>query len=199
MKSKKTSKIGIACSIFRNEIESLQEQKLIDLPFKFIGSMLHMKPKLLDNRLKEAIGNEQQNEEHIVLVYGDCCPHMHDFENEIDVVRVSGINCFEILLGKDHYKRLRSEGVFFLMSEWLLRWREVFQQQFGLTEDNARSFMSDMFTKFVYLDTGLMPVPEKHLDEISGYSGLPVEILRVSLSQLLTSIKDVEKRSYSDE
>lgn len=194
MKSKKTAKIGIACSIFRKEIESLQKQKLINIPFKYIGSMLHMKPEVLDNRLKEATEKERQNRDAIVLVYGDCCPHMHELETDEHIVRVCGLNCYEILLGSDLYRRLRSEGAFFLMPEWTLRWREVFQHHLGLEGDNARSFMKEMHTKLIYLDTGLFPVPESHLDEISGYTGLPVEIMQVSLDQLMVAIKNVEKK-----
>ena len=194
MKSKKTAKIGIACSIFRKEIESLQKQKLINIPFRYIGSMLHMKPEVLDNRLKEATEKERQNRDDIVLVYGDCCPHMHELETDEHIVRVCGLNCCEILLGSGRYRRLRSEGAFFLMPEWTLRWREVFQHHLGLEGDNARPFMKEMHTKLIYLDTGLFPVPESHLDEISGYTGLPVEIMQVSLDQLMVAIKNVEKK-----
>ena len=194
MKSKKTTKIGISCSIFRKEIESLQKQKLINIPFRYIGSMLHMKPEVLNNRLKEATEKARQNGNDIVLVYGDCCPHMNALEADEHVVRVCGLNCCEILLGSELYRRLRSESVFFLMPEWTLRWREIFQHHLGLEGDNARSFMNDMITKLIYLETGLFPIPESHLDEISVYSGLPVEIMQVSLDQLMAAIKNAEKK-----
>lgn len=194
MKSKKTAKIGIACSIFRKEIESLQKQKLINIPFRYIGSMLHMKPEVLDNRLKEATEKARQNRDDIVLVYGDCCPHMNELEADEHIVRVCGLNCCEILLGSDLYRHLRPEGAFFLMSEWTLRWREIFQHHLGLERENAQSFMKEIYTKLIYLDTGLLPVPESHLDEISGYFGLPVEIMQVSLDQLMVVIKNAEKK-----
>ena len=63
----------------------------------------------------------------------------------------------------------------------------------GLEGDNARSFMADMHTRRVYLDTGLMPIPKGLLDEISEYTGLRAEIMPVSLDQLLASIQDAEK------
>jgi len=193
VKSEKAAKVGIACSIFRQEIEWLLEQKRIDIPFKYLGSMLHMYPGVLDRRLQKVVDEERKNGNNIVLVYGDCCPHMHDVESDDHVERVCGMNCCEILLGRDLYRQLCSEGVFFLMPEWAHRWREVFQHQLGLEGDNARSFMADMHTRLVYLDTGLMPIPKGLLDEISEYTGLRAEIMPVSLDQLLASIQDAEK------
>ncbi len=199
MKSEKPTKIGIACSIFREEIELLLEQKQIEIPFEYQGSMLHMYPDVLDRSLKKVMERARQNGEQILLVYGDCCPHMYDYQNHDGVERVRGRNCMEIILGRDQYRQLRSEGTFFLMPEWTHRWREVFQGQMGLEGDNARSFMTEFHTKLVYLDTGLSPIPEELLNEISEFCGLPVEIMPVSLNQLLASILEVEKRAQTDE
>ncbi len=191
MKPEKTK--GIACSIFRKEIEYLKEQKLIDMPVRYISSMLHMDPEELDKRIKKATENEQLKGNDIVLVFGDCCPNMTEIGHANNIHRSTGLNCVEILLGRDLFRQMRSDGVFFLMHEWTLRWQEVFQHEIGLEGDNARSLMNDMHTKFVYLDTGLSPVPGKHLAEISEYCGLPVEIMKISLNTLMKKIKDADK------
>jgi len=191
-------KMGIACSIFRKEIELLIAQKQIEIPFTYLSSMLHLYPDVLDRSLQQAVERARQNGEDVLLVYGDCCPHMHDCQIDDRIERVRGINCFEILLGRDQYRRLCSERAFFLMPDWAYRWREVFQYQLGLEGDNARSFMAEFHTRLVYLDTGLTPVPEELLDEISEYCGLPVEILPVSLDHLHTSILEIEKGTKPD-
>ena len=193
MKPERGARIGVACSIFRKEIESLLEQKQINIPFKYPGSMLHMYPDVLDRSLQKVVDEERQKGNDILLVYGDCCPHMHDLESDDHVERVCGLNCCEILLGRDLYRKLRSEGAFFLMPEWAHRWREVFQRQLGLQGDNARSFMTEFHTRLVYLNTGLTPIPDSLLGEISEYTGLPVEIMPVSLDQLLAAIQDAAK------
>ena len=199
MKPEERTKIGIACSIFRQEIERLQEEKQIDIPFEYLDSKLHVYPSVLDRRLQAVTSEARQNGNEIVLVYGDCCPHMHDVESDDHVVRVCGMNCCEILLGKDLYRQLLSEGAFFLLPEWAHRWWEVFQKQLGLRGDNARSFMTEIHTRLVYLDTGLTPILEGLLEEISEYCGLPVEIIPVSLEQLLASIQDAEGSRQPDE
>ncbi len=194
MRPIKNRTIGIACSIFRNELRMLQKHKTLHLSFRFLDSMLHMHPSKLDRILRPIISLERKKGNDIVLVYGDCCPYMSEFEADHHVIRVSGKNCCEILLGRESYREWMHRDVFFLMPEWVHKWQEVFQHQLGLTGENAKSFLRDIHTKMVYLDTGLVPVPEKRLKEISRYSGLQVEILQISLDQLVISIQEAEKR-----
>jgi hypothetical protein len=181
----------IACSIFRKEIEALQQSGQLDVPVDFLNSMLHMVPVKLEARLQEALGSArlQDPEREVVLVYGDCCGHMDTFENAPGTARTEGINCCEILLGRDAYRKLRREGAFFLMPEWALSWKQVFVGQLGLLGPCAKTFMQEMHSRMIYLDTGLVPVPHAALQEASEFLGLPVEILPVSLDPLLASLQ----------
>jgi len=184
-------KLCIACSIFRKEIEALHASGRLDLPVEFLNSMLHMVPARLEARLGTALelARHQDSDREVVLAYGDCCGHMDTFESAPGTARTTGINCCEILLGSETYKRLRKEGAFFLMPEWALSWKQVFVGQLGLLGPGARTFMQEMHTRLIYLDTGLIPVPQEALAEASEFLGLPVEILPVSLDPLLASLK----------
>jgi hypothetical protein len=114
---------------------------------------------------------------------------MDTFESGSGTARTQGINCCEIILGSETYKRLRKEGAFFLMPEWALSWKRVFMDQLGLLGPCAKNFMQEMHTRMIYLDTGLIGVPHEVLAEASEFLGLPVEILPVSLDPLLASLK----------
>jgi hypothetical protein len=181
----------ISCSIFRKEIEALQASGQLDLPVEYLNSMLHILPAKLETRLREALDSARARESdgNVVLAYGDCCGHMDTFESGSGRARTQGINCCEIILGSETYKRLRREGAFFLMPEWALSWKQVFMGQLGLLGPCARTFMQEMHTRMIYLDTGLIPVPHEVLAEASEFLGLPVEILPVSLEPLLASLK----------
>jgi hypothetical protein len=181
--------VCIACSIFRNEIEQLQAEAKLDLPVRFLGSMLHMVPEKLEKRLLEVVKEERAKGHEVVLAYGDCCPNMIGLGSAEGVGRTQGFNCPEILLGKETYRKMRRDGVFFLLPEWTLMWRAVFQGTLGLLGGTAQDFMKEMHTRLVYLDTKLVPVPEKELAEISEYCGLPVERMKVSLEPLLESLR----------
>ncbi|MBF0525321.1 MAG: DUF1638 domain-containing protein [Deltaproteobacteria bacterium] len=185
---------GIACAIFRREIEALQSAGLLDFPFRYLSSMLHITPAGLEDQLQGLISAERRKGRPVLLVYGDCCAHMLDFEAGPGVARTSGINCCEIVLGREIYRRLRAEVAFFLMPEWALRWREIFEQELGLHGENARDFMTDMHAKMIYLDTGLMPVPQAVLAEMSDFAGLPCGVLPVTLEPLLANMRDACER-----
>jgi hypothetical protein len=181
----------ISCSIFRKEIEALQASGQLDLPVTFLNSMLHMVPAKLETRLGEVLeaSRRKNPDRDMVIAYGDCCGHMETFEAEPGTARTEGINCCEIVLGRDTYRRLRQEGAFFLMPEWALSWRQVFVGQLGLLGPCAKSFMQEMHSRLIYLDTGLVPVPHAELAEASAFLGLPVEVLPVSLEPLLQNLQ----------
>ena len=188
-------RLCIACSIFRKEIEALQAAGKLDLPVEFLNSMLHMVPAKLEVRLQEALGSAraQDPDREVVMAYGDCCGHMDTFESAPGTARTEGINCCEIILGSEAYRKLRKEGAFFLMPEWALSWKQIFVGQLGLLGPCAKTFMQEMHSRMIYLDTGLVPVPHVALQEASEFLGLPVEILPVSLDPLLASLQRAAK------
>ena len=191
----------LACSIFQKEIQALQASGQVDLPVAFLDSMLHMVPAKLEERLQTALSSARGEapEQALVLAYGDCCGHMETFEAQAGTARTQGINCCEIILGRETYRRLRKEGAFFLMPEWAKSWRKIFEGQLGLTGSAAQGFMQDLHSKLIYLDTGLVPVPHADLLEASAFMGLPMEILPVSLEALLASLNQALGSARSHE
>ncbi len=191
-------KLCLSCSIFRKEIEALQASGQLDLPVEFLNSMLHMVPAKLEARLQEALSSArlQDPEREVVMAYGDCCGHMDTFESEPGTARTEGINCCEIILGSEAYRKLRKEGAFFLMPELALAWRQIFVGQLGLLGPCAKTFMQEMHSRMIYLDTGLVPVPHAALQEASEFLGLPVEILPVSLDPLLASLRQAVQSAH---
>ncbi len=184
----------VACSVFRSEIERLQKRDELDFPVRYLDSMLHMRPHELEAKLEEVLAQEDDRGHRVVLLYGDCHARMHEQGEGPGVVRVPGINCPEILLGRDLYRRLRRDGVFFLLPEWTLRWREVFHEALGDDDEKARELLKDMHTRLLYLDTGVMPVPTETLEEISAYAGLPCETMHVEPGFLKESIRTAVER-----
>jgi hypothetical protein len=180
----------IACSIFRQEIRRLQEAGSLAVPVKFLSSMLHITPDILDRTLKEVVARETAQGNRVVMAFGDCCAHMEGFEDPQKAIRTTGINCCEIVLGTEEYRRLRKDGAFFVMPEWAQRWQEVFHEALGLSPANAREFMKEMHTRLIYLDTGQMPIPQDKLAEMVEYTGLPLEIRAVSLEPLLANLQE---------
>ncbi|PLX14995.1 MAG: hypothetical protein C0599_17740 [Salinivirgaceae bacterium] len=163
----------IACSIFKNELNNTKNLGTIDIIY--LDSMLHMVPDKLENSLTRLI--DKYKKHNIILLYGECYPGITELEKNSNVYRVPGINCINITLENKHYKKLRKDGAFILLNEWLKRWKEVFQEELGFKNSaNATAFMQEMHSKVVYLDTGNEEIPFETLKEISNYVGLPYSI-----------------------
>lgn len=179
----------LACGIFKRELEELIKTGQLSLPVAFTDSMLHMMPALLEYELQQNLAAQKTEHDQTILIYGDCQPRMVEMTNQPNVCRVEGMNCCEIILGQDLYHSLRSEGVFFLLPEWTERWEEVFKTHLGFSEHTAKSFMGEMHSKLLYLDTGIVPVPEKALQAAADFCDLPYEIMKVDLQELLKATR----------
>jgi hypothetical protein len=185
----------IACSIFRDEIEALQKEGVLPYEVKYIPSMLHLNPTKLDLLLrKELIKRKDQS---ITLVYGDCCPSMLAFSQRDNIERPEVRNCCELVLGREIYMRHLRQGAFFLMPEWVRKWRGIFLSYMKLNKSVAVDMMQHLHRYFLYLDTGVTPIPKEKLDTITDYFELPwrieeVDIRQHFLSTLLASIKTEE-------
>jgi hypothetical protein len=171
----------LCCSIFKNEIEILQDEGLLSLETKYLNSMLHMNPAKLELLLGKEIAN--RGNQPILLIYGDCCPAMLDFSTKTNVKRTEVRNCCEMLLGQKRYRELLKDGAFFLMPEWVVRWKEVFSTQLELNRDVAVDMMRHLHKYFLYLDTGTTPIPDEILNEISDYFELPCKIEKVDIKK----------------
>lgn len=183
----------IACSIFRSEIQYLIDKHLLEASVEYIDSMYHMNPAKLEEQLERVL-QTATNTDHVrnVMVYGECHARMNQLQAS-GVGRTNAMNCIELVLGREQYRKLRKEGVFFLLPEWTHRWKQVFSQELGLNQKTAKDFFGDMHSRLIYLDTGVKPIPHHLLDEISDFTGLPVEVMKVSLEQLLESIQQALK------
>ena len=181
--------VAVSCSVFKKELSQLKDRFWPQLSLFFINSMLHMKPHKLCSCIDDTVTKQILKNRKVLLIYGDCCTRMNDVTQKAGVVRVHCLNCCDLIIGIDNYRKLSHEGVFFLFPEWAHQWKHVFKVGLGLSKVNATYLMSDIHKKIVYLDTGINPVPVQDLDNCSRYCGLPWEILCVDLNVLHNEIE----------
>ncbi|MBN1780399.1 PAS domain S-box protein [bacterium] len=181
----------IACSVFEKVLNRIQMDENQPFTVEYISSMLHMHPEQLEAVIDKKLAENQKRDVETVLIFGDCHPHMIDQSCRSNTSRISGLNCAEIILGSDTYRRLRKEGAFFLLPEWVLRWEDVFKNELGLTAAVAKEMMREMHRILVYLDLGSGRIPRKKLKEISAFTGLPVRIHHVNPEHLKTGLERI--------
>lgn len=186
--------IIIACSIFRKELDFLQDSGKIDVPIVYLNSMLHMQPVELKKVLDDTLN--VYKDDRILLLYGDCHARMLDYEKNPNIIRSPGINCCEIVLGSEKFHALRKEGAFILLPEWIDRWEEVFVDYMGFNNaQTAQEFMNEMHSKLVFVDSGLQDRSRLPINEISNYLGLPVEYCLSSTDELEKTLNNLLRES----
>ena len=180
--------VWLCCGVVSAEMEELQRRGLIAGELLFLDSMLHMDPPLLEATLTAALAARSGQPGTLVLVYGDCAAHMLDLVRRFRVGRVSVINCAQLLLGRERYRQLMREEAFLVLPEWARRWEHIMKSELGLNEVVARGLMGENRGVLVYLDSGLVPVPEQQLAAFSAYSGLLWRVEKVSLDCMLATL-----------
>ncbi|MCP4113315.1 MAG: DUF1638 domain-containing protein [Desulfobacteraceae bacterium] len=181
----------ISCGIFRKELKILLAEKKLDLKVSYLNSMLHMETEKLERLIGRVVDSVNRKNERAVILYGDCCPNMHEICSGNDFIRVDGINCCQIVLGRKRFRELISAGAFFLMPEWLAHWREIFQETFGFDPDSAKDFMRHYHKMLVYIDTGIEPLPADVLEELADFCGLSFYIENVTFEHLWNGLTEV--------
>lgn len=169
----------IACSIFKKELEELVARGKLPLDFIYISSMLHLEPPQLEKVIREKLKNGDKN----LLIFGNCCTTLCDLSSFSNAFRTVGENCCEIVLGKKMYEKLSRERAFFLMPEWVDRWEQIFIKEFGLSSGVAQDLLKESTDYFLYLDTGVHPVPTETLDKISSFFKIPWKIKKIDIEQ----------------
>jgi hypothetical protein len=180
--------VWLSCGVVRAELEELQHRGSIDGDLVFLDSMLHMDPPLLETRLTAVLEKHSAGAGCLIVVYGDCSAGMLDLVRHFQVGRVPVINCAQLLVGSERYRQLMREEAFMILPEWAHRWEHIVKNELGLSEVVAHGLIGENRKVLVYLDTGLIPVPEMHLRAFSSYTGLPWRVDAVSLDAMLATL-----------
>ncbi len=180
--------VWLSCGVIRAEMEELHRRDLIDGKLLFLDSMLHMDPPRLEKTLTTALEQNSGQEDCLVLVYGDCSAHMLDLARRFRVGRVQVINCAQLLLGRSRYRELMHEEAFLVLPEWARRWEHIIKSELGLTKVVAHGLIGENRGVLIYLDTGLLPVPEQQMAAFSAYTGLPWRVETVALDCMLAAL-----------
>ena len=183
----------ICCSVLRRELSALLATEYPKAEVCFLDSTLHLYPQRLHLEMDKALA--ARGDRACVLIYGDCHAHIKDMSLNRQCSRTDAVNCSELLLGREAYRRCRAGKTFIFLPEWTMRWREIFEKELGFTDQTlAREFMQDNQRGLLYLDTGIFPVPQTTLTEIAEYFAMPVEIMPVSLQHLQDSVRSAVAR-----
>ena len=101
-----------------------------------------------------------------------------DYHN-IEIISLS--QCFELLLNKATVEYFISAKNYIISNGWLKDY-EKYMKEWGFDSVTAKRFFKETADKLLLLDTGLSGNYIQQLEALSGYIGLPYEIIPVGLS-----------------
>lgn len=172
----------LGCGILRKEVSFLIEKNGWPLDTDFLDSGLHVNFGKLAHELQTGILRNKGRD--IVVFYGCCHPCMEKILETAHTFRTEGQNCVEMLLGRDKFMDELTNGAFFLIEEWALRWDEAIGETFGNNPGAVREIFQLSSKSLLCLRTPCSGDFEEAADAVSGKIGLPVRWLDVGLDHL---------------
>lgn len=171
----------LGCGILHKEVAFLIEKNGWALDTDFLDSSLHIDFEALRKALHG--GLERNAGRDVIVFYGACHPHMDQMLDVAHTFRTEGQNCVEMLLGRERFMRELSQGAFFLLEDWALRWDEAIGKTFGKPEV-AREIFQLSCKYLLCLRTPCSGDFSLEAGEVSAKTGLPLRWLDAGLEHL---------------
>jgi hypothetical protein len=172
----------LGCGILRKEVDFLIRKNGWALDTDWLDSSLHINFEKLAHDLQTGILRNRGRD--VVVFYGCCHPRMEDILENAHLFRTEEQNCVEILLGRETFMRELSDGAFFLLEDWALRWDEVIGKTFGGNPEVAQEIFRLTSTSLLCLRTPCSGNFEAAANAAGDKAGLPVRWMDVGLEHL---------------
>lgn len=172
----------LGCGILQREVRYLIQKNAWALDTDFLDSSLHVDFSALESALKGGLARNTGR--NIVVFYGSCHPRMEQMLDAAHTLRTQGQNCVEMLLGRERFMQELSDGAFFLLEDWALRWDEAICKAFGNKPEVVREIFQISNRSLLCLRTPCSGNFEQMAKEVGAKVGLPLRWLDVGLEQL---------------
>jgi hypothetical protein len=187
----------LGCGILRKEVEFLIRVNGWPLDMEWLDSSLHVNFEKLAHELQNGILRNRKRD--IAVFYGCCHPRMEDILERAHTFRTEGQNCVEMLLGRETFMRELSDGAFFLLEDWALRWDEVIGATFGSNPDVVKEIFSLSNKSILCLRTPCSGDFAEAAYAAGNKVGLPVRWMDVGLVHLEEVIRRVIERNNGED
>jgi hypothetical protein len=186
----------LGCGILRKEVEFLIRKNAWPLDTDWLDSSLHVNFEKLAHELQTGILRNRGRD--VVVFYGCCHPRMDDILENAHTFRTEGQNCVEVLLGREMFMQELSDGAFFLLEDWALRWDEIMGATFGHKPEVVKEIFSLSNKSLLCLRTPCSGDFEEAAYAAGNKVELPVRWMDVGLGHLEVVLKQIVERK-SDE
>jgi len=176
------NRLLLGCGILHKEVSFLIEQNHWPLDTDFLDSSLHVNFEALKGELQTGFSRNAGRD--VVVFYGSCHPHMEQMLDAENTFRTKGQNCVEMLLGREKFMEELSNGAFFLLEDWALRWDEAIGKTFGDRPEVVREIFQLSNQYLLCLRTPCSDDFTLAAEQVGEKVGLPLRWMDVGLEHL---------------
>ncbi len=187
----------LGCGILQQEVNFLIKKNGWQLETDFLDSSLHVNFEKLAQQLETGILRNTGRE--IVVFYGCCHPRMEKILEIAHTFRTEGQNCVEMLLGRQKFMQELTDGAFFLLEDWALRWDQAIGMTFGDNPDVVREIFQLSNKKLLCIRTPCSKDFKIEAEDVGNKVGLPVHWLDVTLDHLESVLSQALERQSGNE
>jgi hypothetical protein len=177
----------LGCGILQKEVRFLIEKNGWALDTDFLDSSLHVNFEALASALQGGFTRHAGQE--VVVFYGSCHPRMDQMLEAAQTFRTEGQNCVEMLLGRDRFMQELTDGAFFLLEDWALRWDEAIGKTFGNKPEVVREIFQLSSKYLLCMRTPCSGDFEQAAQDVGIKVGLPLRWMDVGLDHLETVLR----------
>lgn len=182
----------LGCGILAREVRYLIEKNGWALDTDFLDASLHVDFAALESALQGGLARHVGRD--MVVFYGSCHPRMEQMLQAAHTVRTPGQNCVEMLLGRERFMQELTQGAFFLLEDWALRWDAAISKTFGDKPEVVREIFQLSNRYLLCLRTPCSGDFEQAAIEVGAKVGLPLRWLDVGLDHLEVVLRQVLER-----
>lgn len=176
----------IACGVFKPFLDTLELKRYPQVRLTFLPSNLHLFPNELKNLLRKEIISVQKTGKNLICLYGNCFPDMESFCRDQNVTKVPGDLCYEMLLGKEVFRKIMDEtaGTYFIEKELILNFDEYCVDPLDLKDSEMRKLYFKNYKRIIYLRQPADPDLSKKAVDLAGFLELLPEVRDADYSHL---------------
>jgi hypothetical protein len=192
----------IACGVFRDALRQIELQRFYQNVFiTYITSVSHNYPEKLKEEILHQIHLAQKAGDEILCLYGRCYPELDDHLYEMDIPRVPGEHCYEILLGSKRFHAIIDEeaGTYFVEKDLILNFTEYCIQPLELDDPLMRESYFQHYKRLAYIRQPLDSdsiIPSFH--DISKFLNLTPMLIDADYSELKTNLLKLFSSVYKE-
>jgi len=186
------SNVMVACRTLKipleKAIESMDEDERPDIIF--LPAIMHLYPNKLAAAIKGLLASFKGIYNGIIVVYGKCATGIDQIVNQHGAIRVPGELCYEMLAGKDSYRKMLKEvpGTFFLTNDFCGNFNKLTEPLEWKERPRIKEMMFRNYRRVIYLDVMEDGSLDGKASEIADFLNLPLEIQRVGTKHFETLI-----------